>query len=274
MDAAVRVATIIIERKLDADLIRRHQIQMAHAGRVSLVGELAASLAHDLHQPLAAIANYASGCVRRIKGGAGDLDQLVYPMEQIRLLALRAGEIIRHLRTLVRKTEPQQERVDLNELVRSAVRLAEPEARHHGIALRLDLQAQIPAVDVDRVQIEQVVLNLVSNGIEAMTDGRTNGRELVVRSSVGKDGMVVLAVSDCGESLSPSTIERVFEPFYTTKTHGLGMGLAISRSIVEAQGGRMWAMPNPGRGMTFQFTLPVPSERASNSGVGEDTRGR
>ena len=139
MDGAVHVAAIIIERKRDADLISHHQVEMAHASRVSLVGELAASLAHDLHQPLAAITNYASGCVRRIEGGTGEPEQLMYPMEQIRLLALRAGETIRHLRDLVRKGDMQQGRVDLNQLVRNAVSLAEPEARQHGINLRLDL---------------------------------------------------------------------------------------------------------------------------------------
>jgi signal transduction histidine kinase len=150
----------------------------------------------------------------------------------------------------------QQGRVDLNQLVRNAVSLAEPEARQHGINLRLDLDGEIPPVEIDSVQIEQVVLNLLNNAIEAMTDSPTNGTELAVRSSVEKDSMVRIAVTDSGKSISPSMIDRVFEPFYTTKTHGLGMGLAISRSIVESHGGRMWAVLNPGGGMTFQFTLP------------------
>jgi C4-dicarboxylate-specific signal transduction histidine kinase len=265
IEGAAAVAGIVIERKRSADLLKRHQTELAHVGRVSLVGQLASGLAHELHQPLAAIATYAGACVRRVHNGDFERpDQLLYPVEQMQVLALRAGDIVRGLRTLIQNGDPHQERADLNELVRVAVRLAQPEAREHGITLRLELAASLPPVDVIAIQIEQVVLNLVGNGIEAMTDGRASGRDLVVRSY--GDGGVVVAVRDAGHGL-PEDRERVFEPFYTTKTSGLGMGLAICRSIVESQGGRLWAESNPDGGATFFFRLPAASSGPDRRGA-------
>jgi signal transduction histidine kinase len=272
IEGAAAVAGIVIERKRSADLLKRHQIELAHVGRVSLVGQLASGLAHELHQPLAAIAAYAGACVRRVHNGDIDRpDQLIYPVEQMQVLALRAGEIVRGLRTLIQNGDPHQERADLNELVRVAVRLAQPEARQHGITLRLELASSPLPVDVIAIQIEQVVLNLVSNGIEAMTDGGGTGGDLVVRSYGNGDGGVVVAVSDAGHGL-PEERERVFEPFYTTKTSGLGMGLAICRSIVESQGGRLWAEPNPEGGATFSFRLPAASSRPIRRGAANRAR--
>jgi len=263
LEHGAAVAGIIIERKRAAELLKRHQIELAHVGRVSLVGELASGLAHELHQPLAAITNYAGACVRRVDNGDIDrADQLMYPIEQMRMLALRAGEIVRGLRTLIQNGDPCHERVDLNELIKTATHLAQPEARQRGITLRLDMASMLPAVEVYAIQIEQVILNLVNNGIEAMSaDGRSSD-ELIVRSYVeaGRDDGVMIAVCDGGHGL-PDDPEKVFEPFFTTKRNGLGMGLAISRSIVETQGGRLWAESNGEGGSTFFVRLPAASAR-------------
>jgi PAS domain S-box-containing protein len=266
IEAVARVAGIIIERKQNADLLRRHQIELAHVGRVSLVGELASSLAHELHQPLAAITNYAGACIRRVRAGVTEPDEVIYQIERIRALSLRAGEVIRRLRSFIQKREPRKEQVDLNELVRSAASLAEPEAQRHAIALRLDLASPLPFVEVDSIQVEQVILNLVNNGLEAMTGSGGNGGELVIQSSVDPDGFVALAVRDMGKGLSPAIQSQLFAPFFTTKSAGLGMGLSICRSIVEAQGGRIWARANPEGGATFQFTLPCSGTHAPKGG--------
>jgi signal transduction histidine kinase len=276
LEEAASVAGIIIERKRSAEMLKRHQLELAYVGRVSLVGELASGLAHELHQPLAAIVNYAGACVRRVDSGNIDqAAQLMYPIEQMRTLALRAGDIVRGLRTLIQSGNLRHERVDLNELITTATHLAQPEARHYGITLRLDLGSTLPGVEVYAIQIEQVILNLVNNGIEAMSANGRSSDELIVRSYVepGTDG-VMIAVRDGGHGL-PDDPEKVFVPFFTTKRNGLGMGLAISRSIVETQGGRLWAEPNVEGGSTFLLKLPAasaPLTHPAGNGTARHTR--
>jgi PAS domain S-box-containing protein len=257
IEAAAHVASVIIERKRIDNVIQHHQSELAHFGRVCLVGALASGLAHELHQPLTAIANYSSVCARQLRKGARDQGDLQYPIERIGALALRAGEINRRFRSFVRREVPRREQAHINALAQSAVQLAAGEARRHGITVRLDLASEMPPVDVDGIQIEQVILNLVNNGLEAMSNVYREGKELVVRSSVTEDGAVELAVSDTGAGLPTALVDKAFEPFFTTKPNGLGMGLSISRSIVEAHGGRLWCDPNRNEGTTFRFTLPA-----------------
>ena len=231
---------------------REHQAELAHVLRLGTIGEIAAGLAHEINQPLGAIANYAQGCALRLRAGPLDPAVLLDVVERIAGQALRAGEVIRRLRDLVRKDEAAHAPAALNELVRGAARLIDAEARRRGVAVRLELAPALPPIRCDAIQIEQVLLNVLLNGVEA-TDGVPNA--VVVRTAA-RDGLVEVAVRDAGVGLPPPPVD-VFAPFVTTKPEGLGMGLSISRSIVEAHGGALWAVANPDRGTTFHLTLPA-----------------
>ena len=255
IEAAARTAAIVIERQRLDDLVRTHRSELAHVGRVSLLAELAGGLAHQVQQPLAAIVNYAGACDNFLRNGAIDVGSLRDAVGRIRDTAHQAGQIIRGIRSFAQKREPQGEHVDVNELVRSAIRLVEGEARQHGIAIRLDLKARLRPVHADRIQIEQVLLNVLMNGIEAMAPDRRG--ELVVRSWARDDGAIAITAQDNGPPIPPDVASRMFEPFFTTKSLGLGMGLPIARTIVEAHGGTLWAEPGGDGGVTVGFALPA-----------------
>jgi signal transduction histidine kinase len=252
-----------LERRIDertAELKRaeqaalQHQADLAHVLRLGTIGEMTAGLAHEINQPLGAIANYAQGCARRLRAGTVSPDALLSIVDAIGAEALRGGEIIRRLRDLIRKDSGRQVDADLNRLVRESIRLIAPEVRARKVALHLELSPSLPAVSCNDIQIEQVMLNLLLNGVEA-TEVAANGRRLVpVRTALTGDGAEV-TVTDSGVGL-PAPPADVFAPFYTTKPTGLGMGLSISRSIIEAHGGRLWGSGNAGHGATFRFTLP------------------
>ena len=258
----------ITDRRRAEQQARQHQAELAHVARLSTMGEMAAALAHELNQPLAAIVNYTRGCERRIQAGTAQPEDLLQPLREVSEQALRAGEIIRRIRRFVRKAAPKEERVNLNDLVQEVARLAEPEGEQRGIHLRLDLGSSLPLVRVDTIQIEQVILNLVRNGFEAMEGNGTGAREVAIRTSAPESNVVELGVCDSGEGLPRDMVDKAFEPFFSTKTNGLGMGLGISRSIIEAHGGRLWATPNAQGGMTFRFTLPVRSTPELMAGSG------
>ncbi|MBU0639727.1 MAG: PAS domain S-box protein [Planctomycetes bacterium] len=236
---------------------RLHQEELAHVVRVSTMGEMAAGLAHELNQPLAAITNYAQGCVRRLQSEAVDTDQFTEALEHVVAEARRAGAVIRRVRDFVRKREPRREAVHVNEVVRRVMKLAETEARVNQVAIRLNLAGGLPTVLGDDIQLEQVVLNLVRNGIEAMAQCAPEERHLTIATGVGQEGMLEVVVADAGSGLTPEAAERVFVPFYTTKRDGMGMGLSISQAIIEAHGGRLGVVPRATRGTTFRFTLPL-----------------
>jgi two-component system, LuxR family, sensor kinase FixL len=247
----------VSERKRALEQAQQHQAELAHVLRVSTIGEMAAGLAHEISQPLSAIVSYAKGSARHMRAGTGQRGELLDTMEQIAAQAVRADQIVRRLREFVRKQEPRREQVNLNDLVRDVVGLIEADAREQGTRLWLMLPADLPPVQVDVIQIEQVILNLVRNGLEAMDGaGRMRGVLSIHTAMLAADAVEV-TVSDTGEGLGTEIAEKVFEPFFTTKPHGLGMGLSISRSIVEAHGGRLWAMANAERGTTFHFTVPL-----------------
>ncbi|HYC21364.1 MAG TPA: PAS domain S-box protein [Candidatus Bathyarchaeia archaeon] len=245
----------ITELKQAEQQAREHRTQLAHVLRLGTMGEMASGLAHEINQPLGAIANYARGCVRRLRAGSGDQTELLRAVDEIAREALRAGEIIRRLRELVRKESPRQEPVDVNRLVREAVDIIEPEARRAGISLRLAAAPDLPRVACDGIQIEQVILNLLLNGVDALEAAGNGERTLEIETVASLAGAVEVAVSDNGVGLPAPPVD-VFAPFFSTKTGGLGMGLSISRSIIEAHGGRLWATANYERGSTFRFTLP------------------
>jgi two-component system sensor histidine kinase TtrS len=253
--AIVMIDDITDRRRAEEDA-RQRQEELAHVLRVTTLNQMASGLAHEINQPLAAIVSYAKGCVHWLQSGRGVAAELIATQQEIAAEALRAGEVIRRLRQFVRKEPPRREWLDLNDLVRGAVRLVQADAREHGIAVRLDMSVGLPPVHVDRVQIEQVILNLVRNGLEAMEGGDAEHRELLVRTSMAGDEALEVAVCDSGVGLSADLVESVFNPFFTTKPNGLGMGLSISRLIIESHGGRLWATPEINRGTTFHFKLP------------------
>ncbi len=246
----------ITDFKRAEERARRHQAELTHVLRVSTVGEIAAGLAHEINQPLGAIANYAQGCRRRLTSRSPRPDELLPAIEEIAGQALRAGEIIRRLRQLVQKGEMVHEDADLNAIVTEAVHVIQPQAHQQGVAVSVDLAPGLPRVEVDQIQIEQVVLNLMLNGLEAMQECNGGKLELSVRTALSGDGGVEVAVRDSGLGLTPAISENMFEPFFTSKSSGLGMGLAISRSIVREHGGYLWASNNADRGATFHVVLP------------------
>jgi signal transduction histidine kinase len=219
------------------------------------MGELAASIAHEVNQPLSAIVNNGSACLRWLNGAAPDLDEAREAARRIIRDGNRAGEVIARIRALLRKTDAQKARLDINQTIREVIKLTRNEAARKGVTLRMDLAADLPPVLGDRVQLQQVILNLVMNGVEAMASASGGPRELLIRSRPCESDKALVAVQDSGVGLDGQDLEKLFDAFYTTKPRGMGMGLAISRSIVEDHGGRLWAMPNDGPGATFQFTL-------------------
>ncbi len=259
---AARLEHRVTERTLALEqahaALNQHQAELAHALRLHTVGEMAAALAHEINQPLCAITNYAQGAVQRLRAGPVDPATLRTAFEEIAREGLRAGDIIRGLRNLVQRETAVSEGVDVNALAADATRLLEPQARVHGVTLRLEPATTLPALQADGTQVEQVMVNLMLNGIQAAAAATTGSREVVVTTSV-QNGAIEVAVRDTGRGFEPDVEERIFTPFFTTKTQGLGLGLAISRSIVECHGGRLWAVSHPDAGATFRFSLPLAS---------------
>jgi two-component system sensor histidine kinase TtrS len=218
---------------------------------------MASGLAHELAQPLTAILYFAKGCITRLTSGAWGPAEAVRTLEKVAAQAERAGVFIRQLKTFVRKAERQRVRSDLNGIVR--------EARTHHVDVRLDLAQELPAVVVDPVQIEQVLLNLARNGIEALAPLPAEQRVLTIRTVRGPDDTVQVSVSDSGPGVPPESVPLVFDPFFTTKPGGTGLGLSISRSLVEAHNGKLWVEGGPAGGAVFSFVLPV-AEGAVDAG--------
>lgn len=260
----VAVITDITEQRRAEEASRRRLDALAHVERLSTMGEMVSGLAHELNQPLAAIANYAQACHHSV----GDLEGenrhvLLDSLERIADQADRAGRIIRHLREFVRRPESNRSAVNINDLVRDVAVLLEVEMRSHDVRLELALGRSLPAVTVDRIQIEQVITNLVRNAVEAVREMPREQRTVTIHTSIRTPGMLEVAVEDTGKGPQVKDLEELFEPFYTTKANGMGLGLSISRSIVEAHGGRLEAVPNADQGTTLHFTLPFQSEGGS-----------
>jgi PAS domain S-box-containing protein len=253
VSAAVRDVT---ERTRSAEALRQTQIDLAHMSRVTSMGELTASLAHEVKQPIAAAITNADTCLRWLSRDQPDLDKARAAASRTVQDGRRASEIISRVRLLFKKDSLQWELVDLNEIIREMMRLLYSETTQFAVSLRTELAADLPHVIGDRVQLQQVLMNLIMNSIDAMkeVDGT---RELTIQSQRGENGEALISVSDTGVGLPPQQADKMFNAFFTTKTHGTGMGLRISRSIVESHGGRLWAADNSPRGATFQFSLPA-----------------
>jgi len=235
--------------------------RLAHVARLSTLGEMATGIAHEINQPLAAVATYAQACGRMIRARTADEVEMLETLDRISHEALRAGAIINKLKDLVRRRDSGQVPCDLNSLVRDVAGLAAVDANHKGLDLRLSLADALPAVAADPVQIQQVVLNLIRNGIEAM-EGCSGDCVVLVRTLADDEGGVTCSVVDNGVGVDEEQEAGLFTPFYTTKESGMGMGLSISRTIVQAHGGRVWYTRNPDCGMTFYFSLPVGEDAA------------
>jgi two-component system sensor kinase FixL len=260
---AKHVGTIhdVTERRHAQDEARQLQDRLTHFSRLSTMGEMAAGLAHEINQPLSAIATYAQACQRFLRQPRPELEDVLAALEQINAQALRAGEVIRRLRNFVKNREVKREVVHCDRLLEDLRMLAETDARLHNIRLRIDAEDDLPTVHADPIQLQQVVLNLVRNAIDAMIDVPEERREVVLTTRGTDDGNVEVTVADHGTGLASEATEHLFNPFFTTKAGGTGLGLAISRSIVRAHGGRLWHTPNAECGARFHFTLPVSQAR-------------
>ena len=248
-------STDVEDLKRAEEALSKSHAELAHVTRVMTMGELAASIAHEVNQPLSAIVNNGGACLRWLNGAAPDLDEAREAARRIIRDGNRAGEVITRIRALLRKTDAEKARLDINQTIREVVKLTRNEAARKGVTLRMDLASDLPPVLGDRVQLQQVILNLVMNGVEAMASTPDRPRELLIRSRPYESDKALVAVRDSGVGLDGQDLEKIFDAFYTTKPRGMGMGLAISRSIVEDHGGRLWAEQNDGPGATFQFTL-------------------
>jgi two-component system sensor kinase FixL len=257
--AVKHVGTVhdVTDRRHAEDEARQLQERLTHFSRLSTMGEMAAGLAHEINQPLSAIATYAQACQRFVKSPHRDDADVLEALEQISVQALRAGEVIRRLRNFVKNREVKREAVDCSRLLEDLRTLAETDARLHNVRLRLEAEPGLPTVYADPIQLQQVVLNLVRNAIDAMAELPMERREVMLTTRALPDGEIEVIVADHGTGLAPEASEHLFNPFFTTKSGGTGLGLAISRSIVRAHGGRLWHTPNDGSGARFHFTLPV-----------------
>jgi two-component system sensor kinase FixL len=247
----------VTDRRHAEDEARQLQERLTHFARLSTMGEMAAGLAHEINQPLSAIATYAQASQRMLKMPDHDPADVLAALQQINLQALRAGEVIRRLRNFVKNREVTREPVDCARLLEDLRTLAETDARLHNVWLRIESEGELPTVYADPIQLQQVILNLVRNAIDAMADVPEHRREVVLSTRETEDGDVEITVADHGTGLAPEATEHLFNAFFTTKAGGTGLGLAISRSIVRAHGGRLWHTPNEGSGARFHFTLPV-----------------
>src|SRR5215472_6887992 len=246
----------------ERERLRHLQADLAYISRVNAMGELAASLAHEIKQPIAAAATNARTGLRWLQREPAEIAEARESLTRILKDVNRAADIVDRNRALYRQDRPKRESVDLNELIREISALLYDKANQHSISIRTELNANLPPINADRVQLQQVLMNLMLNGIEAMKD--TSGH-LTVMSKRTEDSELLVSVSDSGIGLPVEDSERIFDAFFTTKPQGTGMGLSISRRIIESHGGRLWASANPGRGATFQFTLPTEIKASSTS---------
>lgn len=250
------VSEVTEKLEMEAEL-QRQRNELAHAARVNLLGGLAAGLAHELNQPLHAIANYAQGCLRRIQQGSSGSEQIEGVLSTINSEAHRAAEIVRRLRDLVKKQPPRFEPINLHSAVQRTLRLLRPELKSNHIQVSVEVPANLPHPQGDAIQIEQVLLNLLLNAFEATRGNPPEQRNIVVTAHV-EEGAVWLAVHDNGRGMPPDHLDKLFDPFYSTRDDGLGMGLAISRDIIERHGGRLTAAANSPVGAIFTIALPLP----------------
>jgi PAS domain S-box-containing protein len=254
------IVTDIEDRKraeAEGKRLRQLESDLAHINRVSMMGELAASVAHEVSQPLSGVVSNASACLRWLADEAPNLEETREAVQRIVRDGKRAGEVMTRIRALTRKAGMPREKQDLNDTIREVLALVGDEAKSRRVIIRTRFAEELSPVYGDRVQLQQVVLNLIINGIEAMSSVGEGARELLITTRNVDADLVQASVEDSGIGIDPQKLDKIFDSFYTTKPSGMGMGLSISRSILQAHGGRLWATANAGPGTTFQFTLPI-----------------
>ena len=250
------IATDITDRKKTAEVIRRQEERIAHTARLITMGEMASMLAHELNQPLSAIANYCNGCIARMQAGASK-EELLSAMLKAVAQAERAGKIITRIRAFVKKSEPRRRPAPVAGILEEALALIEIDAQRRGIRLSINVAPNLPDVHADQIMIEQVLLNLARNGFDAMKDTPEDDRVLTVRARTRNKRFVEIAVIDRGHGIAKEDLNQLFQPFFTTRSEGMGMGLSICRSIIEFHEGHLTAEPRPEGGIIFVFTLPI-----------------
>jgi C4-dicarboxylate-specific signal transduction histidine kinase len=249
----------ITERKRAEEALRSAQAELTHANRVTTMGQLTASVAHEVSQPIAATLINAQAALRWLAARPPNLNEVRQILGQITNDSRRAGDVIGRIRALIKKAPPRTESLEINEVILEVIALTRGEAMQNGISVRTQLAAGLPFVEADRVQLQQVILNLTINAVEAMSDVSEGARELLIATCGYASNGVLVSLRDSGPGLDSMSLERPFDAFYTTKSSGLGMGLSICRSIIEAHGGRVWAAATAPRGASFRFTLPARS---------------
>ncbi|SRR6266568_1642423 len=263
-EAALREARDQLEIRVSerTAALMRTQTEVARLSRVLSMGELTASIAHEISQPLTAVVTHGQACLEWLSASPPNLEKARLTTESIVRDGTRAGAVLGRIRALFRKEAPVKDWTDLNEIIHELIVFLRHEANGRQISLRTELSPDLPRVKADRVQLQQVVMNLMMNGMDAMSGAVVRAKELVIRSQEQAENQVLITVEDAGAGLDPETAEKIFDPFFTTKPHGIGVGLSISRSIIESHRGRLWAASRPGGGTVFQFTIPVSAEES------------
>jgi len=251
------------ERKRAEEAYYEAQAELARVTRMSAMGALAASISHEINQPLAAVVTNADACMMWLSSKPPNLEEARAAVDSIAQQGTRASEVVRHIRAMFTKATPERTKVLVNDLIREVSTLIEGAAARNQVALQTELGADLSAIMGDRVQLQQVIVNLILNGIEAMSEVADRPRLLLIRSTMQSSDEVLVAVRDSGVGIAPKDEKRIFDAFFTTKAQGMGMGLSISHSIIEAHGGRLWASANSDHGATVQFALPAERETAS-----------
>jgi C4-dicarboxylate-specific signal transduction histidine kinase len=244
------------EQRRTEETLQATRAELARAARITTIGELTASIAHEVNQPLAAVVANADACVAWLSRETPDLAEARSAAERATQGATRASEVIVRIRSLITKATPEKSKVQINQVIEQTAAVAERQAANNHVAIKLELSPDLPVVVGDSIQLQQVILNLVVNGIEAMTTVTDRPKMLILRTEPENKNQIRVSVQDTGIGLTEEVKGRLFEPFFTTRSKGMGMGLSISRSIIEAHGGRLWAESNGSDGATFQFTLP------------------
>jgi PAS domain S-box-containing protein len=257
---ASKVARDITATKRAQAELQQARTEVARVARLTTLGELTAAIAHEVNQPLTGLVNSGNACLRWLAGETPNLEAARQSVERMISASTRAGDVIRRIRALVEKSPPRRDRLNVNDAITEVIFLIESEVQRNHVSLRTKLSGDVPLVLGDRIQLQQVILNLVLNAIEAMGGVNERLRELSVASAKDESGGVCITVRDSGTGLDETSLDRVFDAFYTTKPHGMGIGLAVSRTIIQAHGGRLWAAPNVPHGATFLFSLPAESE--------------
>lgn len=258
-----RLLAEMAERQRAEDAYYEAQAELARVTRLSAMGALAASISHEVNQPLAAVVTNADACLMWLATEPPNLQEARAAVESIAQQGTRASDVVRHIRAMFTKATPERTKLQVNDLIREMCALTEAAASKNQVSLQIELADDLPSTMGDRVQLQQVIVNLILNGIEAMSEVADRPRRLVISSQMRASDEVLVAVRDCGVGIAPKDAKRIFDAFFTTKAQGMGMGLSISRSIIEAHGGRLSASSNSDHGATIQFTLPVERETTS-----------